>query len=129
MNRRFRKLWLCAPFAVIGTIDATITLCRQNVQYWEGNRSALNEGFPLFAKALHHSPIAFAALFAGWVLVFSIAIILLPDLLSEILSLALVNGHTWGVMTWLIYDLNIRYEITLLFFILTAVLFVLCDRI
>jgi uncharacterized BrkB/YihY/UPF0761 family membrane protein len=59
-----------------------------------------------------------------WVLVFSALIVVLPDIASQVLSLALVIGHTWGAMTWLAYRLLIEYHLCLLLFVLSAVLFI-----
>ena len=127
MRNRFHKLWLCVPFVVICLVDASITLHGQDLQYWSGNTSTPNEVFPLFAKALHRSPFVFVAAIAAWIIVFSVAILFLPNLFSEIMALTLVSGHTWGTMTWLVYDAKVRYEVTLVVFVVSSSLFVTCD--
>jgi hypothetical protein len=128
MKRRFRKLWLCVPFAVMGLLDGALTLYGQSAQYWGGDTSALNEAFPMFAKALQGGPLFFAGLLAAWILVFCAGIVLLPDFFAEALSVALVNGHTWGAVTWLICEFQVRYEAAIGVFLLSAILFVACDR-
>ncbi len=65
---------------------------------------------------------------AGWLLVFSTLIVFLPAVLAEILSLALVNGHTWGAMTWLVYQVRLNYFLCLLYFVFSAALFIGCER-
>lgn len=63
-----------------------------------------------------------------WLLVFCILIRTLPALAAEILALALVNGHTWGAMTWMVYSLRLDYHVCLLYFALMATVYVLCHR-
>ena len=109
-------------------MDAGLTLCGQSELYWNGQQSDVNELFPLFEMALYHGPLAFIKLYSIWLIVFSIGIIFLPEFLAKVLSLALVNGHTFGAISWIIYDLETRYELALLFFALTGLIFVLCER-
>lgn len=128
MNRRLNRLWLCAPFLVVALIDAGITLYGQSELYWKGQHSDPNELFSIFAIALYYGPLAYIGVYSVWLTVFSVVIIFLPELLAKGLSLALVNGHTFGTMSWFICDLEIRFELALLFFAFTGLLFVFCDR-
>ena len=119
------KLWLCLPFLLIFLVDAGITLAGQPSAYWEGDRQCVNEAFPLFAWGLSNGPWAFALLCLVWLLVFGTLITLAPFIFSEILSLALVNGHTWGAMTWLVYYVQLDYNLCLLFFVFSASIYIL----
>ena len=122
------RLWLCLPFLVIFLVDAGITLACQPSQYWAGDRTFINEMFPLFAWGLAKGPSVFALLCAMWVLAFSVVIMVIPRLLAEILSLSLVSGHTWGTMTWLVNRIGLNYHLCLLFFVLSATVYVVCVR-
>jgi hypothetical protein len=115
-----KKLWLCMPFAALAVIDFSLTLHGQSPTYWQGNHNAVNEIFSLFAWGLRCGPVTFLFICALWVIVFSIFIMVLPDIASQALSLALVIGHTWGAMTWLAH----RFLQCLLLFILSAAAFI-----
>lgn len=128
MKLETNKLWLFLPFLLVFLIDAGITLANQPGDYWAGDHRIHNEMFALFAWGLAHGPWAFVLVCAAWLLVFGALILLLPRLLAEILSLSLVSGHTWGAMTWLVYQLNLNYFVCLLFFLLSATGFILSLR-
>ena len=122
------KLWLCLPFVLAFLVDAAVTLQGQPACYWQGNRAMADEGFPLFLWSLHMGPWAFLLLCLVWVLVFSVLIIVLPDLCSEILGIALVNGHTFGAMTWFVYHLQLNFYLCLIYFAIIATVFALSHR-
>jgi hypothetical protein len=119
-----KKIWLCVPFAALAAIDFGLTLGGQSPTYWQGDHSAVNEIFSLFAWGLRHGPVPFLFVGLFWVFVFSTLIVVLPDIASQILSLALVIGHTWGAMTWLAYRFRFDYHLCLLLFVLSAALFI-----
>jgi hypothetical protein len=119
-----KKLWLCVPFAVLAFIDFGLTLNGQSQAYWQGNHNAVNEALPLFAWGLRHGPTAFLFVCLLWVLVLSVLIVIVPDIVSQILSLAMVIGHTWGAMSWLVYRFRVEYHLCVLLFVLSAVLFI-----
>jgi hypothetical protein len=118
-----KKLWLCLPFAALAIIDFGLTLNGQSPAYWRGDHSAVNEIFPLFAWSLRHGPALFLLVCLLWIFIFSALIVVLPDIISQILSLALVIGHTWGAMTWMAYRLVVEYHLCLLLFVLSATFF------
>lgn len=122
------KLWLGLPFLCVFWIDAGITLANQPDAYWAGDHLIVDEMFPLFAWGLAHGIRAFFLVCGAWLLVFCALILVLPRLLSEILALALVSGHTWGTMTWLVYQLGADYHVCLLFFVFSAAVFILSLR-
>jgi len=62
---------------------------------------------------------------AMWFLAFCVVIMVIPRLL---LSLALVSGHTWGTMTWLVNRVGLNYHLCLLFFVLSATVYILFLR-
>lgn len=119
-----KKLWLCVPFAVLWAMDLGLTLAGQSPAYWQGNYSAVNEWFPPFALVMRHGPVLFLFMSPLWVLVFSALIVVLPDIASQVLSLALVIGHTWGAMTWLAFRFWFNPLLCMLLFVLSAAVFV-----
>lgn len=82
----------------------------------------------MFAWGLAKGPAVFALLGAMWFLAFCVVIMVIPRLLAEILSLALVSGHTWGTMTWLVNRVGLNYHLCLLFFVLSATVYILSLR-
>jgi len=122
------RLWLCLPFILVFLCDASLTLSGQPSSYWQGNRQNVTEVFPLFAWALRHGPSCFVVICLLWIAIFCMLIVSVPSLIAEILSLALVNGHTWGTMTWLVYDMRLDYHLCLMFFVLSGTLFIVAYR-
>ncbi len=123
-----KKLWLCLPFAVLSIIDFGLTLAGQPVPYWQGYHNRINEIFPLFAWALRNGPLIFLYTVLLWIFVFSVLILVLPNVFSQILSLALVIGHTFGATTWLAFRFRLNYHLCILFFIWSAVVFILAQE-
>ena len=124
MTLRPQRAWLCLPFLVLFAVDVAVTLHGQSPAYWAGDYVDANEGFPIFAAALAAHPLAFIGLCALWGAIFSLIIVAAPARIAEITSLALINGHTWGAMTWLVYDLQLNYTLCILLFFLSATLFI-----
>ena len=128
MQFNANKLWLCLPFILVFLCDGSITLYGQPAAYWAGDFSLANEAFPAFNWALQQHPGVFILQSLAWAVVFCLLILLLPDFLSEVTCVALVQGHTWGVMTWLVYTLQLNYYLCLLFFLCIAIVLVFCYR-
>jgi len=128
MQFNAKKLWLCLPFILVFLCDGSITLYGQSEAYWSGNYELANESFPAFNWALQQHPMVFIAQSLVWVTVFCLLILVLPNFLSEVTAFALVQGHTWGVMTWLVYSLQLNYYLCLLYFLGIAVVLVYCFR-
>ena len=128
MQFNTKKFWLCLPFMLVFLCDGSITLYGQPAAYWSGSYELANERFPAFDWALQQHPIVFVAQSLVWVTAFSLLILVLPNFLSEVTAFALVQGHTWGVMTWLVYSLQLNYYLCLLYFLGIAVVLVYCFR-
>jgi hypothetical protein len=120
-----KKLWLCVPFAALCVVDFGLTLAGQSPAYWQGNYNAVNEWFPLFALVLRHGPILFLFMSLFWIFVFSTLIVALPDIFSQILSLTLVIGNTWGAMTWLAFRFRFNPLLCILLLVLSATVFII----
>ena len=118
---RQRFLGLCLPPLVFCASDATLTLIGQSAQYWQGQRTSVNELSPTFNYLLTVHPAAFAAGMAGWAAIFVIVLLLLPDTLALIVSVVIVLGHAAGTATWLCYHFKFGYQMCNGLFLLAAV--------
>jgi hypothetical protein len=109
-------------------LDGTITLVGQSANYWAGNYAGVNEGSPTFHHLLQIHPAAFAIGILVWAAVFVGIILMLPDTLSLIISIAVTFGHTVGAATWLLYRFRYGYQACNGLFLLSAVLLGLAIR-
>jgi hypothetical protein len=104
-----RLLGLCLPPLLFCGFDMTLTLHGQPAQYWAGNYSQVNELSPTLGTWLRISPVAFVL---GCTLLAALAvtiILLLPDALALIASIAGVMSGTYGASTWILYGTHWRY--------------------
>jgi len=117
-----RFLGLCVPPLLLCLLDNTLTLVGQSAQYWAGNYLRVNEGSPTFHHLLQTHPAAFLAGSTLWAAVFVGGILLLPDTLALIVSMAVTFGHTVGVAIWLLYTFHYGYQMCNAVFLLSAIL-------
>lgn len=89
------------PVAVCLT-DAGLTLLGQPDSYWQGDYLSVIEGNPLPRWLLEFHPLAFVLVLAGWVLCFSLLILLLPRRWACCAYLAVLFGHSVGAASWLL---------------------------
>lgn len=118
---RQRFLGLCLPPLVFCALDATCTLIGQSAKYWQGQLAYVNEGSPTLHYLLTVHPAAFAAGIAGWAAIFVMVLLLLPDTLALMVSVAIVLGHAAGTATWLYYHFKFGYQMCNGLFLLAAV--------
>ncbi len=118
---RQRFLGLCLPPLVFCALDATLTLIGQSARYWQNQQADVNEISPTFHYLLTIHPAAFAAGIAAWAVIFVLVLLLLPDTLAMIVSIAIVLGHTVGAATWLMYRFKFGYQVCNGLFLLAAV--------
>jgi hypothetical protein len=117
-----RLLGLCIAPALLCALDTTLTLCGQLPQYWAGNHAAVMEGSPTFNQLLQVHPAAFLLGGAVWLLIFVAGILLLPDALALILSIAVTLGHAAGASSWLYGRFPYSYQLCNGLYLLTAIL-------
>jgi hypothetical protein len=103
-------------------MDGTLTLLGQSAQYWAGDFAQVSESSPSFHHLLEIHPAAFAAGFLLWAVVFIAIILLLPDTLALILSIAVTFSHTVGAATWLLWRFQYGYQLCNGLFLLSAAL-------
>jgi hypothetical protein len=125
---RNRFFGLCLPPMLIGILDGSITLVGQPAEYWAGNYSRAVEGNPTFYGMMIISPWAAVALFAIWMGLCVGLILLLPDTLALIVSIAVTLWHSVGAATWLLFHFRCSYQTCDALFLFTAVLLGTCIR-
>jgi hypothetical protein len=122
---RNRFFGLCLPPLLLCLFDSTLTLVGQSSQYWAGNYWLANERNPTFNSLLNISPWADMAGIAVWMGVFVGILLLLPDTLALIVSIAVTFGHTVGAATWLysrFFRSEYGYQMCNALFLFTAIL-------
>jgi hypothetical protein len=119
---RNRLFGLCLPPLLLSLFDGIITLIGQPAEYWAGNYSLAQEGNPTFYGLMIISPWAAVALFVIWIGLYVGLILLLPDTLALIVSIAVTFWHTVGAATWLLFHFRCSYQTCDAIFLFTAVL-------
>ena len=123
-----RLLGLCVPPVLFCTLDATMTLLGQSHAYWSGNYRAVNEMSPVFNRLLQLHPIAYVLGTAVWAAVFFSIIVVLPETLALIITLAVTIGHAAGAATWFLLRGGHAYQLIMLLWLLAAVVLALGIR-
>lgn len=116
-----RLLGLCLVPVLLASLDGALTLSGQSPEYWAGNYSRVNEGSPMMHRWLAYHPLAYVSGLAGWVLVFTLLILLTPQTLALTISIAVTLGHTLGAASWLIYRPDYGHQVCCGLFLLTAI--------
>jgi hypothetical protein len=100
-NWKRRLLGMGLPCLLALALDNTVTLCGQPEEYWAGDYSQINESAPFNRMLFAIHPAAFVAWSAAWAGILIALILLLPESLAVVMSIAVVFGHTAGAYTWL----------------------------
>jgi hypothetical protein len=116
-----RLLGLCLPPLLFCALDCSLTLAGQSEEYWAGNYQRVNEMSPTFKHLLEVHPVAFALGNSAWAASFVGVILLLPDVLALIASIAVTLGHTVGAATWILWRFHYGYQAGNLLFACAAV--------
>jgi hypothetical protein len=118
---RRRLLGLCLLPTLLACLDSALTLGGQSAAYWAGNYSRVNEASPTFHQLLAYHPLAYFAGQAGWILVFTLMILLMPQTLALMTSIAVTLGHTLGAASWFVFRLHYGYQLCSGLFLMTAI--------
>jgi hypothetical protein len=121
---RLRFVGLCLPPILFSILDAFLTLMGQSANYWGGDYAQVNEVSPTFNHLLAIHPLAFMAGSAVWLGVVVGFLLLVPDTLALIVSIAVVFGHTVGASSWLLWRFQYGYQFCNGLFLLAAVVWV-----
>ena len=116
-NRRF--LGLCLPPLVLALIDSVLTVVGQSDLYWS-NHGVVNEANPVFAGLLQLGPFALVLGAAAWLAMLCTMILVLPQFLSLIVSIAITFGHTIGSGSWLFNHFDLGYHLANGYYLFSA---------
>ena len=98
-KRRLRGIGIPCLLALL--LDAGLTVCGQSHDYWAGDYFAVNEGNPFFRKLFSIHPGVAITGYVVWAGVLMALVLLLPEVLAVVLSIAVVFGHVGGAYTWM----------------------------
>lgn len=118
---RQRFLGLGLPPLLFSVLDNVLTLAGQSALYWGGDYTQVNEASPTFHHLLALHPLAFVGGGLVWIVIFVSIILLLPDTLALIVSIALTFGHAAGAATWMLWEFRYGYQAVNGLFLLAAV--------
>ena len=104
-----RLLGIGIPCLLAFLLDSGLTLHGQPAEYWAGDYSNTNEGGPLFRRLFMYHPLAVVAGYAVWAGILAGLIVLLPEVLAVIFSIAVVFGHVGGAYSWLTVMINVGW--------------------
>jgi hypothetical protein len=100
-NWQRRLLGLGLPCLLAWALDIGLTLNGQPLEYWAGGYSATTEGAPFWRMLYAWHPAAAIVGHVLWACLLAGLLILLPEVLAVILTIAVVFGHTAGAYTWI----------------------------
>jgi hypothetical protein len=101
------------PCLLAFSFDVGLTLYGQPAEYWAGDYRQTTEGAPFFRRLYQIHPLAATAGDILWAAIILTWVLLLPEVLAVILTIAVVFGHTAGGYTWLGFGLECRWFQTL----------------
>ena len=113
---------LCIPPILLCIVDVTLTLVGQPSQYWAGNYAYVNEMSPAFNQLLQIHPAAAITGTVAEIMILVACILLLPNTLATILSVAATIGHTTGAATWLLGRFHFGFQLCNGLILLSAIL-------
>src|SRR4051794_24914098 len=97
-NRRL--VGLGVPCLLAFLLDSGLTLHGQPAEYWAGQYTFTTEGAPLMRRLYMAHPLAAVGGYLAWAGILCGLLVLLPEVLAVILSIAVVFGHVAGAYTW-----------------------------
>ena len=126
VKRRF--LGLCLPPILLGSLDATLTLCGQSSVYWAGNYQYVNEMGGFLNQLLRIHPMVFIAFICIEFALLSSFILLVTDSIALWISIASTFSSSVGACSWILYRFSYGYAICHLVFLSAAILLTLGIR-
>lgn len=114
-------LGLCIPPILFGGLDATLTLVGQPPQYWAGHREFVNEMSPILHKLLTIHPAVFVGCVGLAEMLYVALILLSPDAMALMLSVAGVISGIFGASSWLLHRYRMGYQATEALILLGAI--------
>lgn len=124
-----RKLWLCIPVIITDLIDITVTMLGQPAEYWNGSYDLVREFNPIARWFMVLHPAGALVYIILDILMISLLIIVLPMLLSKILSAFWAIGSAKAIYNWLVGPLHMGWWMSnLVILIPTTILILALDK-
>jgi hypothetical protein len=120
---RRRLIGLGLPCLMAFLLDTSLRLRAQPDSYWGGDyHYILQEGSP-FLRALYTlHPLAAIAGYGLWAAILACLLVLLPECLAVILSIAIAFGHIGGAYTWMALAVGTWwYQVANAMFLMTGI--------
>lgn len=122
VNISTKAIGLIFPPSLFILLNYGFALVGQSKEYWRGDYSLANDLSPSFSWLLSIHPMAYVFAIFIWLVCLWISLLLLPQLLSQILSLTITIGYTAGAWSWLVYSLHLAQIANLLFFLAAIII-------
>jgi hypothetical protein len=117
-----RLLGMGVPCMLAFLLDSCLTLRGQPAEYWSGNYAYTTEGAPLMRRLYTIHPLAAVTGYLVWAGLILGLLVLLPEVMAVILSIAIVFGHVGGAYTWLAPAITVGwYQTVNGMFVVTAI--------
>jgi hypothetical protein len=97
-----RLLGFGIPCLLAWMLDVGLTLHGQPPEYWAGDYARTTEGAPFYRRLYTWHPAVAVGGHALWVALLVGLVVLLPEVLAVVLTIAVVFGHTAGAYTWVV---------------------------
>jgi hypothetical protein len=99
-DMRRRLIGFGLPFLLLWALDLALTLHGQPPEYWAGDYGQTTEGGAFYRRLYILHPLAGVGGHLLWCVIVVGLLVLLPEVLAVVLTLAAAFGHTWGAATW-----------------------------
>lgn len=103
------RLWLCLPIVITDLIDVTVTMLGQPAEYWKGSYNLVREFNPFARWFMVIHPVGAAVYIVIDIVMISILIIILPMMISKVLSAFWAIGSAKAIYNWLVGPLHMGW--------------------
>ncbi len=106
------RLWLCVPIIITDLIDVTVTMLGQPAEYWKGSYNLVREFNPFARWFIVIHPVGAVIYIVLDIVMISMLIIVLPLMISKILSAFWAIGSAKAIYNWLVGPLHMGWWIS-----------------
>jgi|SRR5215211_2241099 len=118
------RLWLCLPIIISDVLDVTVTMLGQPTGYWKGSYELVREFNPFARWFMVIHPLGAIVYILLDIAMISFLIIMLPLMLSKVLSAFWTIGSAKAIYNWLVGPLNMGWWISNLVILLPTIILV-----
>ena len=118
------RLWLCLPIIVTDLMDATVTLLGQPPDYWKGSYNLVSEFNPIARWFMFIHPLGAVIYILLDIAAISFLIVVLPLMLSKVLSAFWAIGSAKAIYNWLVGPLHMGWWFSNLVILIPTIILV-----